>query len=116
VLNTASPAAYDWLVDNLKIVETRSIMLPQGMVLEVQMTQKFIDELKQHFCVSDDQPLHEDQVRAYVLEAVENAVVAAEREVKDVAKPKGNTERVSTPSASTQDVRRPRRRKKDARG
>lgn len=89
-----------------KIVETRNIQLPQGGVLEVQMTQEFIDRLRRHFGIFGDQPLDDDHVRMYLYGALDNAVSKAEREVNDVTKSQGNVKR----------VRRPRRRKKDAGG
>ena len=85
------------------IVETRNIPTKDGQTLEVQMTQKFIDHLRQHFGLFGDQRLEDDHVRVYVLGAVSTAVQKAEREVKD-----------DKPTAITKRVRRPRRRKKDA--
>jgi hypothetical protein len=96
-------------MDTPKIVETRHIKLPQGGVLDVELTQDGIDRLKQHFGVFGDQPLDDDHVRMYVYGALDNAVSKAEREMKD-AKPQDDTKK---PARS---VRKPRRRKKDARG
>jgi len=88
-------------LDPKKVVETRNIILPQGGVLEVQMTQEFIDKLRQHFGLFGDQPLDDDHVRMYVWGATNTAVNKAEQESKERAKPEGNTGR----------VRRTRRRK-----
>ena len=87
-----------------EIVEVRKITLPQGGILEVEMTQAFIDKLKQHYGLFGDQQLDDDHVRMYVWGAVNTAVNKAEREITQDAKPEGTAGR----------VRRPRRRKKDA--
>jgi hypothetical protein len=85
--------------------EVRRIVLPQGGVLEVQMTEKFIAVLRQHYGLFGDQPLDDDHVRMYVWGSLNGAVNKAEREIKD-----------AKPAADTGRVRRPRRRKKDAGG
>lgn len=59
------------------IVETRKIAVHDG-VLEVQMTQRFIDHLRQHFGIFGDQRLEDDHVKSYVLGAVDTAVAKAE--------------------------------------
>lgn len=84
------------------IVETRVIQVQDGQ-LEVQMTQLFIDRLRQHFGLFGTQPIDDDHVRMYVWGTVNTAVDKAEREMKD-AKPPTRANR----------VRQTRRRKKDA--
>lgn len=65
-----------------KIVETRKISTPEG-ILEVEMTQEFIDRVKQHYGIFGNQPLEDEHVRRYVWKAVDTAVSKAERELKD---------------------------------
>lgn len=65
-----------------KIVETRKISTPEG-ILEVEMTQEFIDRARQHFGLFGDQQLENDHVRMYVWGAVNTAVTKAERELED---------------------------------
>ena len=60
------------------IVETRKIPVLGGQILEVQMTQRFIDHLRQHFGIFGDQRLEDDHVKSYVLGAVDTAVAKAE--------------------------------------
>ena len=42
--------------DGMVIVDTRNIALPQGGVLQVEMTQPFVDKLRQHFGLLVEQP------------------------------------------------------------
>src|SRR5581483_5486337 len=85
-----------------KVAEKRSITLPQGGVLEVEMSPQFIAKLRQHYGLTGDQTLDDDHVRMYVWGSLNGAVDKAEREMKQDAKPEENPER----------VRRTRRRKK----
>jgi hypothetical protein len=89
---------------DIPIVETRSIPVQDGQTLEVQMTQPFIDRLRQHFGLFGDQRLEDEQVKLYVWGAVNTAVAKVEHEITEVAQP----------AAVPHRVRRPRRRKKDA--
>lgn len=85
-----------------QIVEVRKIPVKDDQVLEVEMTQKFIDHLRQHFGLFVDQPVEDEHVRSYVLGAVNTAVVKAERELENAPKP----------ATDPVGIRRPRRRKK----
>lgn len=69
----------------MSIVETREITVKDGQVLTIEMTQRFIDHLRQHFGLLESQCLDDAHVRAYVLESVNNAVMNAERELNDKA-------------------------------
>jgi len=60
--------------------EVRTITLPQGQ-LEIEMTERFVCALRQHFNVAPDAVITDEQVQAYVIDALNNAVVKAEREV-----------------------------------
>ena len=73
-----------------QIVETRNIPTKDGQILEVQMTQKFIDRVRQHFGLLSSQPLDDDQVRMYVWGAFNTAVSRAEREVTEHVEPASN--------------------------
>jgi hypothetical protein len=84
-VNDAARAWYNPGMSNLsleldpkRVVETRSIILPQGGTLEVQMTQEYIDKLRQHFGLFGDQPLDDDHVRMYVWGSLNSAVDKAE--------------------------------------
>lgn len=91
-------------MDTQQIVETRLIQVGDDQVLTVEMTQPFIDHLRQHFGLLGEQRLEDDQVKTYVLGALDSAVVKAEQEVKNVQ-----------PAAGAPRVRRPRRREKSSR-
>lgn len=87
------------------IVEVRKFKISDDQVLEIEMTQLFIDRVRQHFGLFGDQPLEDDQVRMYVLGAVNTAVTKAEAEID-----KNETK----PAADPARVRRTGRRKKGA--
>jgi hypothetical protein len=67
----------------INIVETRKIPFKNGQILTVEMSQRFIDHLRQHFGLLESQPLENEHIQAYVLESVNNAIVKAELELKD---------------------------------
>lgn len=87
------------------IIETRKIPVKDGQVLEVEMTQKFIDHLREHFSLSKGQRLEDEHVKMYVWGAVNSAVDKAALEVKQ--------DDDNSPTHAKR-VRRTRRRKKDA--
>jgi hypothetical protein len=64
-------------------VDVRKIPVRDGDVLEISMTQEFIDLLRRHFELSSDQPVIDDHVRMYLFGAVGGAVDRAEREMHD---------------------------------
>lgn len=68
-------------MNNPAIVETRNISTPEG-VLTVEMTQAFIDKVRQHFGLASNQHLEDAQIRSYVWRAVDVAVTKAERELE----------------------------------
>lgn len=63
------------------IVETRSIKTPEG-ILTVEMTQAFIDKVRQHFGLLNEQPVEDAHIRSYVWQAVDVAVAKAEQELE----------------------------------
>lgn len=67
------------MADTSQIVETRRISVQGDQFLEVQMTQQFIDRVKQHFGLFGNQPLDDDQIRMYVWGAFNTAVTNAEQ-------------------------------------
>jgi hypothetical protein len=90
------------------IVEVRKIVLKENWVLEIEMTQPFIDRLRQHFGIFGEQPLLDEHVKNYVLGVATTAVEKAEREVtEDVVK---------SPIEVAVPVRRTRRRSKKGEG
>ena len=64
------------------VVEVRRIPVQGGQVLEVDMTERFIAQVRKHFDLSDEQPLEDDHVRMYVFGAFDNAVTKAEKDVR----------------------------------
>jgi hypothetical protein len=70
--------------EQMQVVEVRKIRTRDGSVLEVSLTQKFIDVLRQHFGLLESQPVEDDHVRMYVFGAVNTAVNRAEKELSDV--------------------------------
>lgn len=63
------------------VIETRSIPVGDG-TLEVQMTQAFIDKIRQHFGLLDVEKIDDDHVRMYLWGAVSSAVNKAEGSMK----------------------------------
>lgn len=53
---------------------TRSISLPAGGTLEVEMTQAFIDKCRQHFGLLASQPVEDDHVRMFFYGSLKEAV------------------------------------------
>jgi hypothetical protein len=58
----------------VKCMETRSIKLPVGGTLEVEMSEAFIDRIKKQFGLMDDERVTDDMVRMFVWGAVNTAV------------------------------------------
>jgi len=58
--------------------ETREIPVRDNNVLEVKMTQKFIDRVRARCGLSADQPLENDHIRMYLFGAINTAVARAE--------------------------------------
>lgn len=61
-----------------EFTEKKNILLPKGGVLEVDVTQKFLDVVRAHFGVPADQTVSDDHVRMYVWGAFKNAIDKAE--------------------------------------
>jgi hypothetical protein len=57
--------------------ETRSIDLPAGGVLTVQLSPEFLSIVKKHFNVSE---VTDDHIRMFIWGAVDGAVTKAERQ------------------------------------
>ena len=73
------------------IVDVRKILVKDGNVLEVEMSQQFIDRLRTYFGLSSDQPLEDSHVKGYVLRAVDAAVSKAESGINENEdRPQGN--------------------------
>lgn len=71
---------YHLTMDDIDVVETRKITVKDGQVLEVEMSQKFIERLRQHFVLSTEEPLEDEHVKLYVFGAMNTAVNKAENE------------------------------------
>ena len=68
------------MTDTDEVVEIRNIKVQDGQILEVQMTQRFIDRLRQHFGLFGEQKIDDEQIRMYVYGAFNDAVTKAEQE------------------------------------
>ena len=66
--------------DEMQVIEVRKIHVKDDYVLEVELTQEFIDRLRKHYDLTSEQPLEDRHVKLYVLGAVESAVNKAEHE------------------------------------
>jgi hypothetical protein len=65
-------------------VDKRSIELPNGDILEVEMTQAFIARLIVQFNLNFASELTNDMIRLYVWGSLKNATDKAESEMNDV--------------------------------
>jgi len=63
--------------------EKRRINLPKGGLLEVQLTPEMLGRIRTHFGLLPGDVIHDDHVRMFVWNAVNNAVDKAEREVSN---------------------------------
>lgn len=66
-------------MDTTIFAEKKSIPLPKGGTLEVEVTEKFLEVVRAHFGVPTYQDVTDDQVRMYVWGAFKNAIDKAER-------------------------------------
>lgn len=62
--------------------EKRSIKLPKGEVLEVELTEAFLERVRLQFNLSQTQKVEDDHIRMFFFGAVKNAIDAAEQEIK----------------------------------
>ncbi len=60
--------------------EIRTIQLKNNSILEVSMTQQFIDKMKEKFDIKDDKDITDDMVRLFVYSSVDTAVSKAEKQ------------------------------------
>jgi len=58
----------------------KNIALPTGGTLEVDMTDKFLDVVKNHFELASVSEIHDEHLRLYIWGAFKNAVDKAEKE------------------------------------
>jgi len=58
----------------------RSISLPKGGMLEVDLTDEFLEIVKKHFDLSSKLDVTDDHVRMYIWGSFKNAIDKAERE------------------------------------
>ncbi len=52
----------------------KNIQLPRGGILEVDVTPKFLDVVRSHFCIPVDHGVDDDHIRMYVWGAFKNAI------------------------------------------
>ena len=55
-------------------MEKRIIKLPKGGELEVSLTPKFLEILKDHFKLNDDSHVHDDHIRLFIYGSTKNAL------------------------------------------
>ena len=60
--------------DTFKVIDKRTIMLPKGGELEVELSDKFVQAIKRQFDISDDQQVEDDHIRMYIYGAVKGAI------------------------------------------
>jgi len=65
-----------------EFVDKRSIELPNGQMLEIEMTQAFITRLVEQFKLAFASELTDDMIRLYVWGSLKNATDKAEKEIK----------------------------------
>jgi hypothetical protein len=70
-------------LDPTKVAETRAIKLANGDTLEVQMTEGFVNRVKQHFALFGDQVVEDAHVKQYLFDVASTAVDKAERELNE---------------------------------
>lgn len=58
----------------------KNIVLPTGGTLEVDMTDKFLDVIKNHFDLTSTKEIHDEHLRLYIWGAFKNALDKAEKE------------------------------------
>ena len=66
--------------ENIDMMTKRNINLPSGEHLEVDMTDKFFDVVRQHFMLSANSEVSDDHIRMYIWGAFKNALDKAEKE------------------------------------
>jgi len=59
----------------------KNIALPTGGTLEVDMTDKFLDVVKNHFELASIKEIHDEHLRLYIWGAFKNALDKAEKDV-----------------------------------
>jgi len=62
-------------------MEERIIKLPNGLDLEIQLTDKFLKIVKEYFSLSTADSITDDHVRHYVFESMRSAVKKSEKEI-----------------------------------
>ena len=60
----------------INLNRSRSIKLPSGHMLEVQMSEEFLSVVKKHFNVKE---VTDDHIRAFIWGAVDNAITKEEK-------------------------------------
>lgn len=63
--------------DKMMLGETKYISLPRGGVLEVQVTQSFLDRVRYQFGVPDTVPVSDDHIRMFIWGALNFAIEKA---------------------------------------
>jgi hypothetical protein len=61
------------------VAEVRTIGLPNGGSLEVQLTDAIFDRIRNRFNLLPNAPVEDDHVRMYVYDVVNTAITKAER-------------------------------------
>lgn len=62
------------LKNNTMQFNKKHIQLPKGGILEVDVTQKFLDVLKEHFSLTAAEDVTDDHVRMFIWGSFKNAI------------------------------------------
>lgn len=63
--------------------DVRLIVLPTGGTLEVEMSEEFLQKLREHFKLGDGAQVDDDHVRMFIWGACNTAISAVEQETAD---------------------------------
>ena len=66
-------------METAKLIK-KNIVLPTGGMLEVDMTDQFLDVVKNHFDLASTHEVHDEHLRLYIWGAFKNALDKAEKD------------------------------------
>jgi len=62
---------------------TRQISLPNGGVMEISLTEEFLDRVRYQFSLTPKSYVEDDYIRMFIYGAVNSSINKAEEEMKD---------------------------------
>ena len=66
------------MIDSSKLTETRKITTPKGSILEINMSDEFLQKVRKHFSLSDTDPISDYHLRMFIFGSVKTAIDKAE--------------------------------------